>query len=383
MKNFLLGNYAPPSVTLVKGEGAWAWDNQGKKYLDFTSGIAVNALGHGHPAWKKALQTQVEELSHVSNLFAHPFSQPLAEKICQRAGEGKVFYCNSGTEANEALLKLTRLFGKKYKNGGHHVICAEHGFHGRTFGGMSATPQEKIRAGFGPLLEGFSWAPLNDLSRFAELITDQTTAIFIETIQGESGIWPASAAFLQGLRKLCDEHNLLLLLDEVQCGAGRTGTFFAFEEAGIRPDAIGMAKGLGGGFPLGAIWLDVKWQELFQPGSHGTTFGGNPLACRAALAVLETIEKEDLLAQVKKQSAYFIGELQKLVREKPILQEVRGRGYLLGLGMTEAPAPYIAKVREAGLLTVPAGHNTMRLLPPLTVSEDELAQCLQILHKEL
>lgn len=383
MKNYLLGNYAPPALALSKGKGSWVWDESGKKYLDFTSGIAVNALGHGHPAWTSAIQEQLESLSHVSNLFSHPYSQPLAEKICEQAGEGKVFYCNSGTEANEALLKLARLFGGEYKQGGYQVICAQDSFHGRTFGGMSATPQEKIRKGFEPLLDGFSFGKLNDLESFRSLVTEQTAAIFIETIQGEGGIWGATPEFLQGLRTLCDENNILLILDEVQCGIARTGKFFAFDRAGIKPDAIGMAKGLGGGFPIGAIWLDQKWSGLFQPGSHGTTFGGNPLACRAALAVLETIEQEELLKKVSSQSAQFFAQLHDLVEEKSLLHSVRGAGYLIGLGMTEAPADHVARLREAGLLVVPAGHNTIRLLPPLTVSEEELNQCLKILKEVL
>ncbi|MDE3084560.1 MAG: acetylornithine/succinylornithine family transaminase, partial [Verrucomicrobiota bacterium] len=299
---FVLKNYARPALTLVRGNGAQVWDDQGNCYLDFTSGIAVNALGHCHPHWIAAVQRQAGELIHVSNLFRNPNQAELARRLVQRAGPGRIFFCNSGAEANETLLKLARLHGVK-KAGGQEgkcskIICAKNAFHGRTFGGMSATPQEKIQKGFRPLVPGFAFGELNNLKSFADLIDEQTTAIFVETIQGESGINSCTTEFLAGLRSLCDKHNLLLLIDEVQCGMGRTGKFFAFEHAGVMPDAIGMAKGLGGGFPIGAMWVRENAAELFQPGSHGTTFGGTPLACAAALAVLDVIEKEKLLENV-------------------------------------------------------------------------------------
>ena len=241
---YVVKNYARPALTLVRGRGCSVWDDQGREYLDFTSGIAVSALGHCHPAWVEAVRRQAGELVHVSNLFRNPLQGELARQLVLRAGPGRAFFCNSGAEANEALLKLARLHGMR-KSGEEgrcfKVICAQHAFHGRTFGGMSATPQEKIQKGFRPLVPGFAFGELNDLASFADLIDDQTCAIFVETIQGESGIKPCTDEFLLGLRHLCDRHKLLLLVDEVQCGIGRTGRFFAFEHARILPDAIGMA----------------------------------------------------------------------------------------------------------------------------------------------
>jgi acetylornithine aminotransferase/acetylornithine/N-succinyldiaminopimelate aminotransferase len=381
----VLKNYGRPALTLVRGSGSQVWDDEGKAYLDFTSGIAVSALGHCHPYWVAAVQRQAGELIHVSNLFRNPNQGELAKRIVGYAGPGRVFFCNSGAEANEALLKLARLHGMK-KAGGeegeiYKVICAKNAFHGRTFGGMSATPQEKIQKGFRPLVPGFAFGELNNLASFEELIDEQTAAIFIETIQGESGVNPATTEFLLGLRELCNRHNLLLILDEVQCGIGRTGKFYAYEHAGVRPDAIGMAKGLGGGFPIGAVWIGEKSAELYQPGMHGTTFGGTPLACAAALAVLDVLEKEQLMSKVAARSVVWLGELETLAKDFPAqVLGVRGRGYLVGVQLASDPVPYLAAAREAGLLAVLAGNNVMRLLPPLTATPAELTKCVEILR---
>jgi len=384
----VLKNYGRPALTLTRGSGSWVWDDQGGKYLDFTSGIAVSALGHCHPHWVAAVQRQAGELIHVSNLFRNPNQGELARRLVGYAGPGRVFFCNSGAEANEGLLKLARLHGAT-KAGGqegvcYKVICAKGAFHGRTFGGMSATPQEKIQKGFRPLVPGFAFGEINDLASFEALIDDQTAAIFIETIQGESGVTPATTEFLLGLRALCNKHNLLLMLDEVQCGVGRTGKFYAFEHAGVRPDAIGMAKGLGGGFPIGAIWFGEKAAELFQPGMHGTTFGGTPLACAAALAVLDVIEREGLLAHVEKTSTAWHAALQALAKDFPAqVLGVRGRGFMVGIQLASDPAAYVGALREAGLLAPPAGGNVIRLLPPLNTTVDELARSVEIIRSVL
>ena len=384
----VLKNYGRPALTLVRGSGSVVWDDQGGRFLDFTSGIAVCALGHCHPHWVASVQRQAGELVHVSNLFRNPNQGELARRLVGYAGPGRVFFCNSGAEANEGLLKLARLHGAT-KTGGqegvcYKVICAKSAFHGRTFGGMSATPQEKIQKGFRPLVPGFAFGELNNLASFEALIDDQTAAIFIETIQGEGGVNPATTEFLLGLRQLCNRHNLLLILDEVQCGIGRTGKFFAFEHAGVRPDAIGMAKGLGGGFPIGAIWIGEKAADLFQPGMHGTTFGGTPLACAAGLAVLDIIEREDLLAHVSKASVPWIASLQALVTEFPAqVLAVRGRGFMVGIQLAGDPAPYVAALREAGLLVPSAGGNVIRLLPPLTATAAELARSVEIIRSVL
>lgn len=384
----VLKNYARAPLTLVRGRGAHVWDDTGRQFLDFTSGIAVSALGHCHPHWVAAVQRQAGELIHTSNLFRNPNQGELARRLVRQAGPGRVFFCNSGAEANEALLKLARLHGMKKAGGAeaacYQVICAKQAFHGRTFGGMSATPQEKIQHGFRPLVPGFAFGELNNLASFEELVDDTTCAIFIETIQGEGGIHAATAEFLAGLRELCNRHDLLLLIDEVQCGIGRTGAFFAYEHAGIRADAIGMAKGLGGGFPIGAMWVGEGAAELFQPGMHGTTFGGTPLACAAALAVLDVIEREGLLEQVRRQSISWIAALQEIAETFPArVHGVRGRGYLIGLEFTADAGPVLADLREAGLLAALAGGNVIRLLPPLTATAAELAQSIEILRAVL
>ncbi len=384
---YVLKNYGRPAITLVRGSGTQVWDDQGKSYLDFTSGIAVSALGHCHPYWVSAVQRQAGELIHVSNLFRNPNQGELARRIVGYAGPGRVFFCNSGAEANEGLIKLARLHGQK-KSGVEgqciKIICAKHAFHGRTYGGMSATPQEKIQKGFRPLVPGFEFGEINNLKSFEELVDENTAAIFIETIQGESGINPCTTEFLVGLRDLCNRKNLLLLLDEVQCGVGRTGTFYAFETAGISPDAIGMAKGLGGGMPIGAIWIRENAADLFHPGMHGTTFGGTPLACAAALAVLDVIEKDKLLERVRTESALWLEQLKGLTQEFPgKVLDVRGRGFLVGVQLASDPAPTIAALREAGLLVPASGNNVFRLLPPLTATREELNRSVEIIRSVL
>ena len=381
---YVLSNYGKAPFTLVRGEGTYLWDAEGRRYLDFCTGIAVNTLGHAHPKWVEAVQQQAANLTHVSNLFHVPEQGQLAEKLCAEAGEGRVFFCNSGAEANEFLIKLSRLFGRQ-KAGGeegriYKVVTAENSFHGRTFGGMSATPQKKIQDGFAPLVPGFVHARFNDLESFAAAVDDETAAVMIETIQGEGGIHPATTEFLQGLRTLCDEREVLLLIDEVQCGIGRAGSFFAYQQAGIQPDAIGMAKGLGGGFPIGAGWVAAKYAPLFQPGSHGTTFGGGPLACAAALATLETIETEKLIEAVNERGAVWEDALEALVEKHPAhLSGVRGRGYHMALVVKGDPLEWTTLFRENGLLTVRGGTDAVRLMPPLNVSVAELEASIDII----
>ncbi len=383
---YVMKNYSPVA-TIVRGLGVAVWDDTGREFLDFTSGVAVCALGHCHPAWVEAVRRQAGELIHCSNLFRNPQQGELARRIVREAGPGRVFFCNSGAEANEALIKLARLHGIR-KSGEEgkciKIICAKQAFHGRTYGGMSATPQEKIQKGFRPLVPGFAFGDLNNLRSFADLVDADTAAIFVETIQGEGGINPCTDEFLWGLRELCDKHNLLLLLDEVQCGIGRTGNFYAFQHAGVRADGIGMAKGLGGGYPIGAIWAHEKHASLFTPGSHGSTFGGTPLACAASLAVLETIERDDLLRKVTTNGAAWKATLEKLVTEFPKqVKTVTGRGYMLGLVMQSEPPPYLAALREQGLLVPAAGGNTIRMLPPLIATMEHLDRATAALRTVL
>ncbi len=381
-------NYSTPAISLVRGEGTWVWDSNGKKYLDFASGIAVNAIGHAHPTWVKRISEQAAKLVHVSNLYRNEPQGKLAAKLAKYCGAGRVLFCNSGAEANEALLKLARLHGKK-KSGAEGkcfgVVVAERAFHGRTFGGMSATPQEKIQNGFRPLLTGFSAAPLNDIKAWDKAISaTETAAVLLETIQGEGGVFVAEPAFLRDLQALCKVRNVLFLIDEIQCGIGRAGKFFAYEYSGVKPDAIAMAKGLGGGFPIGAIWMAPPHDELFQPGSHGTTFGGGALAATAALAVLEVIEGEKLLARVEAQSPAWHEALNGLAKKYPaLIKEVRGLGYMVGVAMNVDPLPVVAALREAGLLAVPASGIAIRLLPPLNASTAELAESVKIFDRVL
>ena len=384
----LMGNYAAPALTLVRGEGSRVWDDAGRAYLDFSTGIAVNALGHAHPTWVARVREQAGKLIHVSNLYRNEPAARLAGALARRCGPGRALFCNSGAEANEALIKLARLHGKR-KSGVEGacttVVVAERAFHGRTFGGMSATPQEKIQSGFRPLLAGFPSAPLNDIRAWDRLLDAKTTAAaLVETVQGEGGVHVADPGFLRELRALTLERGILLFLDEIQCGVGRTGTFFAFEHARVVPDALAMAKGLGGGFPIGAIWVAPPHDDLFTPGTHGTTFGGNPLASAAALAVLEVIESEDLLARVTRQAPAWHAALRAAGAARPdLFRELRGIGYMVGVALTVEPRPVVAALREAGLLTVPAGDNAIRFLPPLTASEAELAQSAEILRTVL
>ena len=379
-------NYGAPPITLVKGQGTHVWDAAGKRYLDFASGIAVNAVGHAHPDWVKRVSEQAGKLVHVSNLYRNEPQGQLAHALAQRCGPGRVIFCNSGAEANEGLLKLARLHGQR-KSGSEGacigVIVAEKAFHGRTFGGMSATPQEKIQKGFRPLLSGFTAVPLNDVAAWDKAIDAKTTAaVLIESIQGEGGVNPAAPDFLRGVEKICRERNVLFMIDEIQCGIGRTGKFFAYEFAGVKPDAIAMAKGLGGGFPIGAIWMAPPHDDLFQAGSHGTTFGGGPLAATAGLAVLEILESEQLVAKVAERSVSWHAELHKLVELRPdLVKEVRGAGYMVGVILHIDPVPVVAALREAGILTAPAGGVAVRLLPPLNASPEELAESVAILRQ--
>lgn len=376
--------YASLPISLVRGEGSMVWDAEGRRYLDFMSGIAVNTLGHCHPEWVRKVREQLETLVHVSNIFHIPGQAQLAARLVEHAGPGRVFFCNSGAEANEFLIKLARLWGRQKSAGEegrcYKVITATNAFHGRTFGGMAATPQAKIQSGFAPMLPGFKHAEFNDLASFEAQIDEECAAIMLETIQGEGGIHVASAEFLQGIRDLCDRHGLMMIMDEVQCGLGRTGKFFAYEHAGVTPDAIGMAKGLGGGFPIGAAWVARGYDELFQPGSHGTTFGGSPLACASANAVLDVMEADNLLDRVIVQSPAWHNALKQLAeRHSQHVAGMRGLGYHVALVMRTDPAAWITRFRENGLLTVRGGNDAIRLMPPLTASATELENAVDVI----
>ena len=377
-EKYLISNYAKPALEIIKGEGSYLWDSDGTKFLDFTSGIAVTNIGHSHKHWIEKITKQANELAHCSNLFSIPEQVKLAKRLVEKIGPGKVLFCNSGAEANEAMIKFSRLVGKKKTIEKNKLLVAENGFHGRTIGALSATSSPKYREGFEPLLEGFSFAPLNDLKSFENLIDEQTIGVMLESIQGEGGIRIAEDKFLQGLERLCQDQNLLFLLDEVQAGIGRTGEFLGFQKSGVRPDAVAMAKGLGGGFPIGAIWISEKWSDTFQPGSHGTTFGGSPLACSAANSVLDILEQENLILGAKEKGQFLKVGLEKLKNDYPdLIKVVRGRGLMLALVLKDTPTRLIEILRQSRLLVVGAAENSIRFLPPLTVSESELQEGLQ------
>ncbi len=382
---YLVSNYALPSLEIIKGKGSYLWDSTGSKFLDFTSGIAVTNIGHSNKHWVHSVTNQINELVHCSNLFSIPQQVKLAKRVEGKIGPGKMLFCNSGAEANEALIKFSRLVGKKVQTKNKFkLLVAENGFHGRTMGALSATSSPKYRNGFEPLLDGFSFAPFNDIDAFKRKMDHQTIAIMVESIQGEGGIRVATDEFLQGVEKLCRENDALLLLDEVQAGIGRTGEFLGFQNSGIKPDAIAIAKGLGGGFPIGALWIDEKWAEIFQPGSHGTTFGGSPLACSAANAVLDVLEDQNLISQAKEKGKQIKDELVNLKNKFPtLIKEIRGRGLMLAIAMKDSPNLLIEILQRKGLLVVGAAENVIRFLPPLTVNQIELKEALTITEDAL
>ena len=375
-------------LCLARGKGARVWDEDGREYLDFTSGIAVNAIGHAHPALQKAIAEQAGELIHTSNLFLTRPQALLAARLEKMVGaRGKVFFCNSGAEANEGLYKLAR----KHGGGRHGIITLDGSFHGRTLGGIAATGQSKVKLGFGPPVDGFVNVPPR-IECVANAVNESTAAIFVEPIQGEGGVRPLSADFLRALRKLCDEHGLLLFFDEVQCGLGRTGDWCGWHASGaddVVPDAISWAKGIGGGFPLGAFWVREPYADLFGPGTHGTTYGGSPLACAAANAVFDTIEADNLLANARERGE----QLREGAMTLPLVREARGAGLLIGLqigdfapGQEETGTPALRltlRLIKAGLLVVPAGEQVIRLLPPLNVASAECDEALRILREVL
>lgn len=384
-KKYLLGNYASPVLEIVRGEGTKLWDSKGREYLDFTSGIAVANLGHSHPYWTEQLNQQAKKIVHCSNLFSIPEQVRLAKRLTSAIGPGKMLFCNSGAEANEGLIKFARLASATPEfQGKHKILVAENAFHGRTMGALSATASPKYRKGFEPLLDGFEFAPLNDLDAFKRKFDGQTVAVLIESIQGEGGIHEAQDDFLQGLETLCRESKALLMIDEVQSGIGRTGDFLGYQQSGISPDAVALAKGLGGGYPIGAFWISEQWSETFKPGSHGTTFGGSPLACVAAHAVLDVIEKDNLIKAAKEKGLILHDGLTHFAECFPsVIEEVRGRGLMLALVMKKDPAELIGTLRENGLLVVGAGGNSIRFLPPLNVKDEEIKQALKITEEAL
>jgi predicted acetylornithine/succinylornithine family transaminase len=374
----VIPSYARRPIVFVKGKGAKLWDAEGKVYLDFLAGISVLNVGHSHPVVVEAIRQQAGQLTHVSNLYYTENQGRLARTLSGLSLGGKCFFCNSGAEANEALIKLARLWG--HEKNRFEIITMKNSFHGRTLATLTATGQDKVQKGFDPLPSGFVHAKFNDLESVKEAITERTAAILVEAVQGEGGVIPATVEFMHGLRALCDEKDLLLLCDEVQCGMGRTGKWFAFQHFDVQPDAFSMAKALGSGFPIGAIVTNPKLADVFQPGKHASTFGGTPLACAAALATVQVIEQENLLQHASDLGARFKKGLQALVEKYPKhLTEVRGLGLMLGLVLTATAKPLEDKLMEMGLITLATGKQVLRFLPPLTVKPNEVDEALDMI----
>lgn len=378
-QEFLMSTYAP-GIALVEGAGSHVWDAEGNEYLDFASGIAVTNIGHCHPKMVRAVQDQVATLVHVSNLYYNEKQPLLARALAGHSGlpSAKCFFCNSGAEANEGLIKLARLWGSDH--GRYEIITMRQSFHGRTLATLTATGQDKVQKGFGPLPEGFVYANFNDIQSVEDALSSKTAAVLVEALQGEGGVIPADQEFLPALRRLCDDRGILLLCDEVQCGMGRTGKWFGFQNYDVQPDAFSLAKGLGNGFPVGAIVAGEKLAGLFQPGHHATTFGGTPLACAAALSVIEVIESEELLANTMMMGAYFVEGLCEIAsRHKQWMEKIRGVGLLLGIVLEVPALPLQKKLQEKGLLTIATAGNVLRLLPPMNVSQDEIDQAVRLI----
>jgi len=377
----VMNTYGRLPFALSHGKGCWLWDTQGRRYLDGLGGIAVNTLGHGHPKLVPALQDQVAKMIHSSNYYEVPLQEQLAAKLCEISGLSSVFFCNSGLEANEGAIKIARKFG--HDKGIHRpeIIVYEKAFHGRSIATLSATGNPKVQKGFEPLVEGFVRVPLNDLAAIEQQAktNPNVVAVFLEVIQGEGGINQTRAEYLQGLRQICDQHDWLLMLDEVQCGVGRTGKWFAHQWAGIKPDVMPMAKGLSSGVPVGAIVVGPRAKDVLGPGNHGTTFGGNPLAMRAGVETLRIVEEEGLLANAADVGKVLVEALRAgLTGEKGVV-EYRGQGLMIGIQLDRPCAPLLRRAADAGLMISVTADSVVRLLPPLILSADEAHQIAAIL----
>jgi predicted acetylornithine/succinylornithine family transaminase len=379
---YVMNTYARYPLALVRGKGSKIWDADGKEYLDFIGGIAVCVLGHSDQRLNKALQEQSEKLWHCSNLFWIEPQIELAKKLVQNSGLSKAFFCNSGAEANEAAIKMARKYfyrlGDKKR---HSIIAFKNSFHGRTMAALTATGQPKYHEGFAPLLPGFAYADFNDLNSVKALLNDETAAVMVEPIQGEGGVTPADIEFLQGLRQICDQKGLLLVFDEVQCGIGRSGQFFAFQKYGVKPDIVTLAKGIAGGFPMGVMLAGELPVTGFEPGDHASTFGGNPLGTAVGNAVFDIVGQEDFLQQVRDKGKYLQNRLQAL--EDKRITELRGLGLMLGLEMNANHTRLLEICRRKGLLLIGAGPKVVRWVPALNISETELSQAVEIFAEAL
>jgi acetylornithine aminotransferase len=366
-----MNTYARQPVAFTHGKGSYLWDSKGTQYLDAIAGIAVNTLGHAHPRFTAALSAQIGKLMHVSNVYQIPEQEQLASQLCELSGMQEVFMCNSGCEANEAAIKLARMYGHRQGIEVPTIIVMEKAFHGRTLATLSATGNRKVQAGFEPLVKGFVRVAYDDLAAIEQVAahTPNIVAVLVEPIQGEGGIRIADIEYLKGLRKICDQKNWLLMLDEVQCGIGRTGTWFAFQHAGILPDVMTLAKGLGSGMPIGACLAAGKAAGTFQPGNHGSTFGGNPLACTAASTTLNIINEDKLMANAHSIGEFLLQGLQARLGGVPGVEEIRGQGLMLGISLGKPCAVLVGRAIEQGLLINVTADTVVRLLPPLIYTQ--------------
>lgn len=376
-----MNTYARIPVAFERGEGAWLWDTEGKRYLDALAGIAVNTLGHAHPRFTAALNTQIGKLIHCSNVYQIREQESLADKLCSISGMLEVFFSNSGCEANEAAIKLARMYGHNQGVEIPSIIVMEKSFHGRTLATLSATGNRKVQAGFEPLVKGFVRVPYNDLEAVRQVAQNnrEVVAVLVEPIQGEGGVRTLDASYLQQLRHICDEQNWLLMLDEVQCGLGRTGKWFAFQDSGILPDVMTLAKGLGSGVPIGACLTAGKAAGLFKPGNHGSTFGGNPLACVAGLTTLNIIEQDHLLAHAEQLGKFIRDGFAAALQEVNGIKSIRGQGLMIGIELDKPCGDLVKQALAQGLLINVTADSVIRLLPPLVMSQDEAQQMLNIL----
>lgn len=387
-ENVLLHTYNRFPVCFDHGKGVYLYDTDGKEYLDFAAGIAVCSLGYGNETYTQSLKNQVDKLLHTSNLFYNEPTTEAAEKLLKVSGMDRVFFTNSGTEAIEGAMKAAKKYAyTRDGEAGHEIIAMNHSFHGRSMGALSVTGTEKYRTPFGPLIPGVKFADFNDLKSVKAAVTDKTCAIILETVQGEGGIYPATQEFLEGVRAICDEKDILLILDEIQCGMGRCGEMFAFQAYGVKPDILTSAKALGCGVPVGAFLMTEKVAEKsLAPGDHGTTYGGNPFVGAAVSTVLDIYEEKDLLSHVKEISKYFETELDKLVEKYEFITTRRGMGLMQGLVLTVKPADVCSKALEKGLIVISAGSDVLRLVPPLIIEKshvDEMISKLESVFSEI
>ena len=373
MADHLMSTYKRLPIQFERGEGIWLWDTEHRQYMDALSGIAVCGLGHAHPAVTQAITGQAGKLVHTSNLYGIPLQEQLAERLCGLANMDRVFFSNSGAEANEAAIKIARLFGHSKDIDCPAIIVMENSFHGRTLATLTATGNRKVQAGFEPLVRGFIRVPYNDLDAIRAVAANKsdTVAVLVEPLQGEGGINIPDAGYLEGIRKLCDENDWLMMLDEIQTGMGRTGKWFACQHDDIQPDVITLAKALGNGVPIGACLARGKAAEMMQPGSHGTTFGGNPLACSAALAVLDTMEQEQLVMQAARRGQQLLDGFNMTLQSRDGVTEIRGRGLMIGIELDRPCTELVGKALSQGLLLNVTAERVVRLLPPLITTEKQ------------